>query len=268
MKLAKGNWIRPLIWLVLVTATVVCIVRVQNAERDEMERLHPWLREMRLREKEHETFHAAERVKLAKYLREGNLPQTNVWQSYTTMARNMTIGEKADFAKKFEGKFRPAVQKWFAAYENRIPFKLEDVSPDKFHSAFRNQMFTFMFSDITLRFVISRDTNAPAMVVYMKVRQADIDTNQTPVTDFVPDLSVPVTGDEIIRMVKADIGFEFKPNEVRITSTANSSTINGGAFIELLPSNDTPNNIPRKISMTFRSDGKLVKYETVASSEN
>jgi len=44
---------------------------MKNAGRGARERLNPYLRVIRLREKEHEAFHAADRARLATLIREG-----------------------------------------------------------------------------------------------------------------------------------------------------------------------------------------------------
>ena len=93
-------------------------------------------------------------------------------------------------------------------------------------------------------------------------RQAAKEINQIPGTGFVPDLTVPVGRDDIIGMVKADSGVEFKPNEVIIRPTAAACALNGGAFVHTIPTGQDPNNgLSSKIDMVFGPDGKLVNYE-------
>jgi hypothetical protein len=88
------------------------------------------------------------------------------------------------------------------------------------------------------------------------------DLNRLPRVGFVPDLTRPVGREDIIRMVKADSGIEFKPNEVLIKPTAAACALNGGAFVDVLPIGADPNNfLSSKISMVFGPDGKLVNYE-------
>jgi hypothetical protein len=63
-------------------------------------------------------------------------------------------------------------------------------------------------------------------------------------------------------MVNVDSGVEFKPNEVIIRPTAISCALNGGAFVELLPTGADPNNgLSSKIDLVFGPDGKLVNYD-------
>lgn len=55
MKLTQRIWVRPVVWLLLLAVTGVLVVRVQNAERDEWERISPMRRKMRLAQDEWES---------------------------------------------------------------------------------------------------------------------------------------------------------------------------------------------------------------------
>ena len=175
----------------------------------------------------------------------------------------MTEDEKAELAKKFEEKFKPAAERWFKAYEGRIPFRPEDFALDKFHSRLGSYMYTFMInSDITFTIQDSRDPNGTAKVSYLMSRKAAVEMNQLPGNGFVPDLKVPISREDVIRMVKADSGVEFKPNEVIIKPTAAACALNGGAFVDLRPTGADPNNaLSSKVSMVFGPDGNLINYE-------
>ena len=61
----------------------------------------------------------------------------------------MTEAEKAKLAKDFRERYVPVVQKWFKAYQGRIPFQAEDFTLDKFHSRFGDYLYTFMIGEIT-----------------------------------------------------------------------------------------------------------------------
>ncbi|HZM06336.1 MAG TPA: hypothetical protein VFC44_25325 [Candidatus Saccharimonadales bacterium] len=102
----------------------------------------------------------------------------------------------------------------------------------------------------------------PAKADYLMSRKAAIAMNNLPEAGFVPDLTITVSRDDVIRMVKADSGVEFKPNEVLIKPTAISCAFNGGAFVDVLPTGKDPNNaLNFKISMAFGPDGNLVNYQ-------
>lgn len=183
-----------------------------------------------------------------------------VARSFTKRAADMTETEKANFAMDFAEKYKPVTEKWFQSYEGRIPFGLEEFTLDKFHSCLGDYMYTFMIGDIT--FTIQDSPRLGLKVSYLMTRKGALELNRLPKTGFMPDLNVPVNRDEILRMVNADCGIEFKPNEVLIKPTAAACALNGGAFVDILPTGKDPNNaLNYKISLVFDSDGKLVNYE-------
>jgi hypothetical protein len=172
---------------------------------------------------------------------------------------DMSQKERIQLSQDFETKYKPLVQKWLKAYEGHAPFAAEDFTLERFHSRLGDHMYTFMLGDTT--FTI-QDSKLGLKVSYLMTRAAAKDLNQIPTAGFVPNLAVPVTSDEVIRMVKADSGVGFKPNEVLIKPTAAACALNGGAFVNILPTGADPNNgLNYKISMVFASDGKLVNYE-------
>jgi len=180
-------------------------------------------------------------------------------RSFTKRTADFTNEERAKLAKDFAERYRPVVEKWFNAYAGRIPFRLEDFTLDKFHSRLGDYMFTFMIGDVT--FTVQDNPKLGLKVSYLMTRQGVRQLNQVPQGGFVPDLSVPTTREEVLRMVKEDTGVEFKPNEVLIKPTAAACALNGGAFVDILPAGKDPNNAMNyNISMVFDSAGKLVNY--------
>ena len=166
-----------------------------------------------------------------------------------------------DLAKLFNEKFQPVLTKWAAAYSNRIPFNVSDITMDQFHGTLGSHMFTFMLGDTTLTFVLDR-SGENAHVGYMMVRQAAVAINQLPAPGTQPNLALPLTLSQALNMIAADTGTNFEPNEVIIRPTGKSSAMNGGAFVDILPTGADPNNVMNyKLSMTFDSNGKLLNYE-------
>lgn len=263
MRILKFNWIRLTVWSLVVVLVVAGWLWMHHAERRERERLHPILRKIRLSRKEAPD--AAWQLKLAEDVLEEErvgASSTNLWNRNSTRAADMTAAEKADLEKMFYDQFRPALERWFAAYEGHLPFRLEDVTLDKFHSTLGNHMFSFMIGDTTLTFVTPRESNQSAKVGYLMVREAVLDMKQLPSKGFIPNLTLPISREDVIQMVKKDSGVEFKPNEVIIRPTGKSSALNGGAFVDLLPTGADPNNaLNYEISMVFDATGKLVNYE-------
>lgn len=178
-------------------------------------------------------------------------------------ASAFTDEEKKELAEKFKTKLRPAAEKWFLAYSNHIPFNLADLTLDKFAERIGTnpsfQLYTFVLGDFT--FTI-QDNAKGAKVEYLMSHKAAVAMNNIPAPGTVPDLSTPVSQSDIIGMVKADSGVQFKPNEVIIRPTAAACGINGGQFVHTVPAGADPNNgLSSKIDMVFDSGGMLVNYD-------
>jgi len=195
---------------------------------------------------------------------ETNRPsKSRIFHSFTKRLTDMTPDEKSELAKKFAEKFKPAADKWFKAYAGHLPFRPEDFTLDKFHSRLGDYMYTFMIApDLTFTIQDSKDPTGVAKVSYLMSRKAAVAMITLPQNGFTPDLSVPITREDVIRMVEADTGVQFKPNEVIITPTAASCVINGGAYVELLPTGADPNNgLSGKVDLVFGHDGALLNYQ-------
>jgi hypothetical protein len=172
----------------------------------------------------------------------------------------LTAEERADLERKFTAKIKPAVEKWCKAYGSHVPFKPEDLTLDKFKEQIgRNAAFTiytFMLDGITL---CVRDSNGRVVVNYLNTPQSK-QLSQLP-SGTAPTLALPVSRNDIIRIVKADSGTEFKPNEVQIRPTGLASAMNGGAFVDIAPLWGNPNNGLSKVSLVFGPNGDLVYYD-------
>ena len=178
-------------------------------------------------------------------------------------ADDLTAEQKTELAKKFESTYKPVVQKWFSAYEDRIPFRIEDLTLDKLSERIGKDesfyLYTFVVDGTT--FTI-QDSKGTPKVSYLMTRKGAQDLNQLPKQGFEPDLTLPVTKEDVIRMVKADCGVEFKASEVEIKPTAAACALNGGAFVDILPAGADPNNgLASKIDLVFDHNGKLINYE-------
>jgi len=258
MKIRKIDWTRLAVWSALIVLIIAGWFWFQRAKRDVMERAYPWLRIQREREEQLAEFDAATKATYEASLR---VTATNSQPHLIHRAGELPDGQKADIAKLFKEKFQPALMKWAAAYSNRIPFDVSAVTMDKFHSTLGSHMFTFMIGDTTLTFMLDRNGENPR-VGYMMVRQAAVAMNHLPAPGTKPNLDAPVTSSQVLDMVAADTGITFKPNEVIIRPTGKASAMNGGAFVDILPTGADPNNFMNyKLSMTFDSNGKLVNYE-------
>lgn len=190
-------------------------------------------------------------------------PATDVSSKAPQLSRpasEFSSGERTDLEKRFNEKFKPVISKWCKAYAERIPFSAEEVTFETFHSHLAGGIYTFMIGDIT--FSIRERPNIPAKVVYMTHGKTLLTLNEVSPTGEPPDLSIPVTREEVIGMVEADCGVTFKPNECLMRPTGAYGNLNGGVDIRMLPTGEDPNNgLASKIEMVINSRGQLVYYD-------
>ncbi len=255
MRRLNENWLRVGLWLVVVGAIVGGLIWVRIVERREMEKVLPWLK----LERQHDEAHANEKIKLAQQLSQSGFKVITNPPPAVIRREEMSPDQREKLARNYQEKYLPLARKWFAAYEGRLPFDLDDFKLETFHSCLGGYMYTFMIGDTT--FTIQDSPKLGLKVSYLMTRQEAVQMNSLPKPGFVPNLTVPVTREEVIRMVKADAGVEFTPHEILIKPTAASCTLNGGAFVDILPAGKDPNNgLNYKISMVFNAAGKLVNY--------
>lgn len=249
--------LRLVVWPLFALLCIGAIYWLSGAERREMERINPWLKIAREREEQCEQSHAQEWKRLTN---RGALTNLARGKNYTLITRKdqMTTEERAALAVDFKEKFVPAVTKWFAAYPGRIPFEPQEFTLESFHSRVYGTTYTFMIGDTTLC-INSNDRGTS--VGYLMTRKEAVQMNSVPGKGFVPDISTPVTREQAVEYALWDTGHVFKPNEVLIKPSATSCALNGGAFIDFLITGDDPENaLNYKLSLVFRSDGKLVSY--------
>lgn len=174
----------------------------------------------------------------------------------------LTAEERADLEKKFTAKIKPAVEKWCRAYDGHVPFKPEDLTLDKFKEQIgRNAAFTvytFMLDGIIL---CVRDSNGRVVVNYLNAPQAKQLLQLPSPGGTAPTMKMPVSRNDIIRMVKAESGTEFKPHEVDLKPTGLASGMNGGAFVDIAHLGGDPNNGLCKVSLVFGPSGDIVCYD-------
>jgi len=172
---------------------------------------------------------------------------------------DMTPEELAQLETIYKEKFKPAISKWSQAYAGRISFSPDDVTFDKFHSRLGTNPghynYTFMIDGTT--FSISEYEGQYA-VGYLSTPAApklmSVQGGQTPI------LTVPVTKQEVIQMVKAAIGEEFPPDEITIKPTGLACDVNGGAFVKVSPLYSKDNEVG-VVNMVIGPDGKLITYD-------
>jgi hypothetical protein len=168
--------------------------------------------------------------------------------------------EKTALERKFTTQMKPAMERWCKAYDGRLSIKTEDLTLEKFKEEIgRNASFTiytFVVDGTTLCF---RDSGGQVVVNYLFTPEAKQLTQLRRGT--APSLKLPVSRDEIISMVKADSGAEFRLDQILLTPTGVANAVNGGAFVDVAPLGGDPNNGLSKLSIVFNSDGKMVAYD-------
>ncbi len=191
-----------------------------------------------------------------------NLPTVVTNPLGTIRAAQLSEREKEELAKKFEHKFKPAITKWFSAYGDRIPFRPNEITLDKFVERLGDRssfcLYTFVLGDIT--FTI-QESNDAAKVSYLASRKATLDMNK-PSNGETPKTDLPVNREEVTQMVKVDTGTAFPPNEILMSPTGIAFAMNGGANVRIGPPKNAPPAVsgPDKLDMVFDQSGKLVYY--------
>jgi len=183
----------------MVALALVCLGLIKNAERDARERLNPYLRVIRLREKEHEAFHAAERARWAELIRKGQTNAVSFKQIRTNKpASQLAPAERKTLEELFTERFKPAIDRWANAYKGHIPFDVSEINLNNFYAVSAG-CYTFMIGSTTLVIYNSRDK---AKVFYLMTKQGAHDLNSIPADGKSRDLSLPLPGRKSCRWPK------------------------------------------------------------------
>ena len=133
-KVVSNHWFRVLLWLAVPVVSILFWRAATFAERDEAERINPWRRTVRLRSEEWESGlakwnkeFAAEHPEL-KSGKVGSNTSINIWGFEYVGAKNLNTWQHADLAKKIAEQFQPALERWAAAYSNRLPCDVAQVT--------------------------------------------------------------------------------------------------------------------------------------------
>ena len=173
--------------------------------------------------------------------------------------KDFTDFEKAEFATNFVTRYKPALEKWCGAFSNRVPISADAVTTDNFverigtRPAYRE--YIFVVDGITLGI---QDKNGVARVDYLNVPQQTRELARLPDGSEAPISIAPVSKDEVVKILFAEGGTQFKPNDVRLIPSGYSGALNGGAFVNV---GGNPNNAASwKYDMVFGANGKLAYY--------
>lgn len=173
-------------------------------------------------------------------------------------ANEFSDKEKTDFAENFKTKYRPAILKWTAADHGHVPISPADVTIDKLAERVGNDIYSeyiFVVDGVTLGV---RDSKAEVTVDYLNVRRETQKLNTLANGSEVPKVTSPVNQQDILKMVRDDIGAQVAAKDVRTISSGISSGLNGGAVVEV---GGDPNNFASwRLNLVFSADGSLAYY--------
>jgi hypothetical protein len=182
-------------------------------------------------------------------------------------AKERTDAEKAELTNIFVTKLKPAAEKWALIYSNRVPFNLADLKMDNLkerivRDSIISHSYVFVMGDIT--FGIAQYNDA-TQVQYLTSRRGLAIMRTPPTTGAAPDLSMPVTREQVMAMAEADSGVQYPPNEYSLIPSAESNSLAGGAIVnvgsQVYDAMDFPiSKESSGFSYVFSKDGKLVYY--------
>jgi len=174
-------------------------------------------------------------------------------------ASELPADENADFEKKFVEQIKPAVERWCKTYEGHVPFRLEDVTPDKFRERYGNSPsfydYGFVINGTTLSVV---DYHGEVFVAYLMSPAAAL-LLQIP-KNPEPPKPVAVSREEILRLLKADSGQDFPTDQIAMRPTAYAGAMNGGVSVDVGEGVNAAYAPLFKYSMVFGPDGNLACY--------
>ncbi|MGA2246654.1 MAG: hypothetical protein ABSH48_16805 [Verrucomicrobiota bacterium] len=177
-----------------------------------------------------------------------------------TQWKYFTDAEKAEFQSNFVARYKPAFNKWCDAFPGRVPISPDEVTPDKFVERIgptaRYHDYIFVVNGITLG--IEDKAGVGARVDYLNAPSQTRQLAMMPTGGQAPISTSPITRDEVIQMLNADGGEQYKPQDIRITPTGYSGALNGGAYISVGGNPD--NEASWDYDMVLGNDGKLAYF--------
>ena len=172
---------------------------------------------------------------------------------------DFTDAEKAGFKTNFTEKYKPALLKWSEAFAGRVPFSTEELTTDKFVERIgRNaeyHEYIFVVDGITLGI---QDSHGIARVDYLNAPKQTGKMSILPSGAEAPVSTTPVGKEELIKMLAAESGVQFPPNDVRIVPSGFSGSLNGGMIVNV---GGNPDNAASwKYDLVLSADGKFAYY--------
>jgi hypothetical protein len=186
----------------------------------------------------------------------------NLW--FQKRANELTEAEKVGLTNLFVTKLKPAAEKWASVYSNRVPFDLADLTMDKFVNRVGRDYYSYSFviGDITFNIA---EQNGTAQVQFLANGSAVMAVASLPTTDVAPDLSMPVTREQVLALAEADSGVQYPSKECKLEPSAESGSLAGGAIVDV--GSEVLSVLGRPISKSstgftyvFAKDGTLAYY--------
>ncbi|HWX22437.1 MAG TPA: hypothetical protein VN578_21255 [Candidatus Binatia bacterium] len=186
-------------------------------------------------------------------------PTTNRTFRVRHKASELTADEKSAFLQNFEQRYKPAIDKWFKAFSGHVPFAPDKVTPDQLAERIGTNPsyneYVFVIDGITLGV---QDSKGVAQVHYLNAPHQTQKLATLPDQNQPPALAPPVAKEEIAQMLLAESGTAFAPQEIRITPSGVSGSLNGGALVSV--GGDAENGASWNYDLAFAPDGKLAYY--------
>jgi hypothetical protein len=183
-------------------------------------------------------------------------------------AADMTPAQRANLAIVFTNELKPALRKWSTVYQGRLPFSPDDLRVENFkcrlgfEGGSGSLMYAFVTDNGTTLTIAEKNGNA--YVMQMMAKDAASSLNTGPEPGSTPNISVPITKDQVINWVKDDTGAQFPPSEVVVRPTGAATSIQGGAFVDLGGNSYGPQAYQftgTNVQFVFGPDGMIINYE-------
>ena len=184
---------------------------------------------------------------------------TNRLHKLKTRYSEFTDAEKDEFRSNFVTKYKPAFLKWCNAFTNRVPISPNDLSADNFVERVGKTLayseYVFVVNGVTLGI---QDLRGVARVDYLNDPLQTSKMTKLPDGSQAPTIVTPVSKDDVVKMLMAEGGNQFKPNAVRLMPSGVSGALNGGAIVNV---GGTPDNAASwEYDMVLSDNGKLAYY--------
>ena len=172
---------------------------------------------------------------------------------------DFTDAEKSEFGSNFMARYKPALKKWSDAFAGRVPISPDSVTTNNFVSRIGTRPiyreYIFVVEGITLGI---QDAKGVARVDYLNAPKETGKMALLPTGKESPISTAPVSKDELVKLLLAEGGTLFKPNDIRLIPSGYSGALNGGAIVNV---GGNPDNAASwKYDMVFGADGRLVYY--------